>query len=442
MKLCSILATWLFASTTAWPADPEGPPSLPKDAPKLTRDVTVVAAGSSITMNRYGCREIPAWTGGYDRVPPQTNGQNVFFRIFELLNDHENMCWRRLTDQDWTRQGPWTPEIKLPYNDACYGKRVAYTAKAADDAAELSIPAGFEKIDLIYATDPNGDAIKVTIDGAAPAENALIDTFQDTKLPPTASRTADFNTFDSHGEPLKLSRPVKGIANIIEMRARYRLDPARPHTFKIQRGTTDPDKRILVWGAVYWRGNCAQVVQRSKGGINCGHLPYYHAIQETMALKPDYLLVEAISIRAKLEEMDQTLNAPLAWCGNQTKANRFKTMIYATPMGNSQTFRAWFRDPKHGTKGQNATCADPHADACFAWLEKICKTNNLPLLDVGPTVDAWLKANPRAAFVPHVQADWFHPNQSGAALFAQVLAAGIRQQWPELPVRTINTPIP
>jgi hypothetical protein len=234
--------------------------------------------GSSVTMNRYGCQEVPAWTGGYDRLPPQANGQNLFFRVFEMLNDHENMCWRRLTDKDWKRQGEWKPEHKLPYNDACYGKRVAYLGTAPEDFAELSVPAGYEKLDLIYTSDPKGDRIKVATDGQPPAENALVDTRQETRIPPGTDLGADIDTLDSHGEPRKLQRPTGGISNIVELRARYKLDPARAHVFRVQRSGADPDRRILVWGAVYWRGNCIQVVQRAKGGINCGDLPNYQAL--------------------------------------------------------------------------------------------------------------------------------------------------------------------
>jgi hypothetical protein len=183
------------------------------------------------------------------------------------------------------------------------------------------------------------------------------------------------------------------------------------------------------------------VVQRAKGGINCGHLPNYHAIQETMALKPDYLLVEAISIRFKLTDMEQTLGAPLGWCGKQSQARRFKTLVYATPMGHCKSFRAWFGDPQRGSAAEQQACADAHADACFAWVEKTCRKHELPLIDVGPAVDDWLAKTPAAKFVPHVQADWYHPNQWGAALFGEALAEGIKKHWPELPVRPIIRPV-
>lgn len=73
---------------------------------KLKRDNVVMVVGSSVSVRRYKVYPLPKWTGGPERVPPQcTNGQNVFFRVFEMLNDHENMCWRRLMDKDWKREG-------------------------------------------------------------------------------------------------------------------------------------------------------------------------------------------------------------------------------------------------------------------------------------------------------------------------------------------------
>lgn len=414
-------------------AEPEGSPPLPRDAPKLLKDVIVVAAGSSITMNRYGCHEIPPWTGGYDRVPPQVNGHNVFFRIFEILNDHENMCWRRLTDKDWNRRGTWPPEHKLPYNDACYGKRVCYAASDPADFAELAVPQGYEKLDLIYTSDPKGDRIRVTIDGHPPPDNAFVDTHQDTRIPPDADLGADVETLDSHGNPCKLPRPRSGITNIVELRARYRLDPAAPHTFRIQRGGDDPDKRILVWGAVYWRGNCVQVAQRAKGGINCGDLPNYHAIQETLALKPDYILMEAISIRAKPGQILQTLEPGLAWCARHK--DRFKTLVYAAPMSGCKSFVAWFTQAAHRP---NDDAANPqNAAACAEALSGLATRLGLPMVDVGPLVDDWLANNPAASFIPHVHADWYHPNQWGAALFGQAIHTGIRKHWPELPARYV-----
>ncbi len=426
LVLTCVVAVLLAAAATA--AEPAGPQPLPKDAPRLAHDVTVVLEGSSVTMNRYGCLELPAWTGGDGRVPPQANGQNVFFRVFEMLNDHENMCWRRLTDQDWKRQGEWKPETRLSYNDVCYGKRVSYAGTAPEDFAELSVPAGYEKLDLIFTSDPKGDKIRVTIDGQPPAENALVDTRQETKIPPNADLGKDIDTLDSHGEPRKLQRPTAGISNIVELRARYKLDPAKAHLFRAQRAGAEADKRILVWGAVYWRGNCAQVIQRAKGGINCGDLPNYHAIQETVALKPDYLLMEAINIRGKPEQVTQTLDPGLAWCAAHSA--QFKTMVYATAQANCKAFRAAFKDK----------VTDDVAGACAGAVVEMCRKYKLPMVDNGPPVDAWLTANPKGRFIGHIYADWYHPNQFGAAIFAQTIAEGIRKNWPELPVRPINMP--
>jgi hypothetical protein len=404
--------------------DPSTPPPLPANAPKLDRDLIVMTAGSSITMNHPYREEIPAWTGGYDRVPPQTNGQNVFFRVFEMLNDHENMRWRRLTDKDWTRKGTWAPELQLPYNDACYGKRVAYIAADPDDFAELAVPLGYEKIDLIYTTDPRGDAIRVRIDGQAPAEKALVDSFQDTRIPKDAELLPELDTFDSHGQPIKLKRPSQGAKNLIELRSRYRLDPSRSHVFRVERGSRDPGKRILIWGAVYWRGNCVQVVQRAKGGLNCGDLPNYPAIQEVVSMKPDYLLLEAINIRENADQVEKSLSPGFGWCAQRDKS--MKTLVYMTSQANSKAFRATYKKK----------LTDETADACAAAVVKLCKTYKFPLVDVGPAADRWLAANPKAQFIPHIQMDWFHPNQWGAALFGETIADGIRTHWPELPVRT------
>ena len=446
-QLLATLAFGLIVLTSVVTAD-DGPLPLPKDAPRLSKDVTVVVAGSSISINRYGCADLPAWTGGVNRVPPQANGQNVFFRIWEMLNDHENMCWRRLTDKDWTRTGVWPAEKKLAYNGSCYGLRVAYAASQPGDHADLAVPAGYEKIDLIYTTDLKGDKIKVTIDGQPPAENAVIDSFQPSAIPADADAKGELATLDSHGEPVAVKRPTTGIANLCDIRARYRLDPAKPHVLRVERGTADAGKRVLIWGAVYWRGNCVQVVQRSKGGINCGDLPNFHAIQEVMAAKPDYLLVEAINIRNTPADVTATLESPLAWCGKQAKDGRFKALVYMTSMGNSKSFRAWFTDPKHnppygtGKLTPADVVADANADTCVAVVTELAKKNGLPLIDVGPRADRWLAENPVAKFVPHVQVDWYHPNQWGAAVFGMTIHDGIGAHWPELPVRPVRSPPP
>ena len=130
----------MFAMTGA-AEDVPGPLPLPDNAPALSRDVVVVVAGSSVSVRRYKVHKLPAWTGGPNRVPPQcTNGQNVFFRVFEMLNDHANMRWRRLPDADWTKSGEWKAYGKLPYRDA--SPRVSWLATDPDAYAELVIPAG------------------------------------------------------------------------------------------------------------------------------------------------------------------------------------------------------------------------------------------------------------------------------------------------------------
>lgn len=418
-----------------------GPRPLPADAPKLKKDVVVLVAGSSVSVRRYKVYKLPAWTGGADRVPPQcTNGQNVFFRVFEILNDHENMCWRRLTDKDWVRKGEWKGYSDLPYKSA--SPRISWMATDPGATAELKIPAGYEKVDLIYTSDPQGDKMKVSIDGKAPAKNALIDTYQETRIPADANLGPDIETLDSHGKPRKLRRPKRGIKNIVELRARYEIDKSKPHTLSIQRATNDPKKRILVWGAVYWRGNCVQVVQRAKGGINCGDLPNYPAIQETVALKPDYILMEAINIRGNPTGVTRSLEPGYAWCARHKDS--FKTLVYSTPMASSKAFCAWFSDPKNKPPygGTTKTVTAPNPEACHQVAVDLCKRFGFPLVDVGATVDTWCAKHKSAKFVPHILNDWYHPNQWGAALFGQTLFEGIKKHWPELPNRPINMPKP
>jgi hypothetical protein len=467
-----------MAALTAAALAADGPLPLPDDAPALDADQTVMVVGSSVSVRKYGVRPLPEWTGGPNRVPPQcTNGQNVFFRVFEMLNDHENMHWRRLPDPDWRRsdgsstetirvrgktrtvqRNDWEATRDLPWSDAA--PRIAFVAYRPDAFAEITVPTGIEKLDLIYCSDPHGDTIRVTIDSKPPAKNAVIDTRQDTAVPPKAKLGPTFTILDSHGKPRTVRPPKRGIRNIVELRARYALDPAREHTFRIRRGTDAVGKRILVWGVVYWRGNCVQVVQRAKGGINCGALPDYGAIQETAALRPDYVLMEAINIRNRPADVTRSLDAGFAWCAAHREQGRnrghdrnvpasglrFKTLVYATPQASSAAFRAWFRDPKHkppyGARDYQAACADDHAAACHAAVVALCEKYGFPLVDVGATVDAWLAEHKTARFVPHILKDWYHPNHYGAALFGKTIHDGIRRHWPELPVRPIRMPEP
>jgi hypothetical protein len=445
VKTCPVLSALVLALTAAAGAgEPSGPMPLPKDAPKLKRDVIVMLQGSSVCMNKYRTHGLPKWTGGGNRVPPQLYCQNVFFRVFEMLNDHENMRWRRLPDADWKREGEWKPETKLEYNGACYGKRVAYSATDPKAWAELKIPAGFEKVDLIYTTGPKGDKIKVLVDGRPPKENALVDTRQDTRIPAAAKFGPDLEVLDSHGKPRKIRRPRRGARNLYELRARYQLEKSKPHTLRVQRATGDPGRRILVWGAVYWRGNCVQVVQRAKGGINCGDLPNYAAIQETVSIRPDYVLMEAINIRGSAAGVTKALGAGYSWCARQAKAGKFKVMVFETSQANCRAFRKHFSDPKNKSYGKSRVqaVADENADACHRAVVDLCKKYGFPRVDVGPAVDKYLAANPTARFVPHVQNDWYHPNQWGAALFGQTIHDGIKKHWPELPVRPVNMPAP
>jgi len=477
MKLLTTAATaLLLLPSAALAAEPAGPRPLPKDAPKLKADKIVMVVGSSVSVRRYRVDRLPKWTGGHNRVPPQcTNGQNVFFRVFEMLNDHENMCWRRLPDPDWKKAPGWRGESRLPWRDA--SPRISWEATSPDTDARITVPAGYEKIDLIYTSDPNGDAIQVTIDGEAPPENARVETRQDTTLPPKSEWGPVFETLDSHGKPITVGGRPRPIRNIVELRARYALDPATAHTFRIQKASADPKTRILVWGVVYWRGNCVQVVQRAKGGINCGALPQYAAIQEITALKPDYVLMEAINIRGSAAGVTRSLQPGYAWCARQTARGQdtgqqdtrtrppadgkprrsgarstphpvpgkaFKILVYATPQANCRAFRAWFSDPKHKPPygGSAKTVADENADACHRAVIDLCAKYGFPLVDVGATVDAWLAKHPTVRFVPHVLNDWYHPNQWGAALFGQTLHDGISTNWPELPLRPITMPAP
>ncbi len=427
-------------------AEPEGPQALPKNAPVLKKDMVVMVIGSSVSVRKYKVHALPKWTGGPNRVPPQcTNGQNVFFRTFEILNNHEKMSWRRLPDADWTTQGEWKPLSKLPWSEA--SPRIVYRATDAQAWAELKIPAGNEKVDLIYSSGPNGGDLLVTLDGKKPAQNAVLKTHQETKIAQDYRFGPEIDTLDSHGKPRKIKRPKKGISHIIDLRARYKLAPSKPHVLRVQRADTTSGKEMLVWGAVYWRGHCAQVVQRAKGGINCGALPEYPAIQEITALKPDYVLMEAINIRANPAAVTRSFDAAFAWCANQVKKGNFKMLVYATCQGSSQAFRKWFRvpanKPPYGAKDYQATCSDENADGCHQAAVDICKKYGFPLVDVGPKVDAYLALHPSVKFVPHILNDWYHPNQWGAALFGQTLREGMAQYWPELPTRPINlTPPP
>ena len=465
--MSEVCAGWLLAvvglgccSAAVWAGEAEGPLPLPKDAARLKGDCVVMVVGSSVSVRRYGVHPLPKWTGGSNRVPPQcTNGQNVFFRVFEMLNDHGNMCWRRLPDADWRRSAgkalmelpirggtktvevaDWAPYSRLPWRAA--SPRVSYLAGRAGAWAEVTVPAGYEKLELIYTSDPQGDKIKVTVDGKVPATNALVDTRQETSVPAAAKLGEVFTVLDSHGKPRRIRPPKRGIGNIVELRARYELDPKGPHVFRIERASDDPRKRILVWGVVYWRGHCVQVVQRAKGGLNCGALPEYSAIQEVVALKPDYVLMEAINIRGKPSGVTRSLDAGYAWCAAQK--GRFKTLVYSTCQASSRRFRAWFRVPAHkppyGAKDYEQTCADAHCEACQGAVVALCRKYGFPLVDVGARVDAYMAEHPTVRFVPHILNDWYHPNQWGAALFGVTIGEGIKAHWPELPVRPIRMP--
>lgn len=81
-----------------------------------------------------------------------------------------------------------------------------------------------------------------------------------------------------------------------------------------------------------------------------------------------------------------------------------------------------------------------NAAACARIVKELCAKYEIPFVDVGPTVDRWLADTPDAKFVPHVHADWYHPNQWGAALVARALHEGICRHWPELPIAPVNVP--
>jgi len=437
---------------------PQGPQPLPEGGRKLNADKIVTVVGSSVSVRRYGVHRLPKWTGGHNRVPPQcTNGQNVFFRVFEMLNDHENMCWRRLPDADWKKSGEkkdsrgrvtsdWKSFTKLPYKDA--SPRIVFKATMPDVWAEITVPAGYEKLDLVYTSAPNGGKIKVSVDGEAPPKSmgpAMVDTRQDRTVPAKDKLGEAFTVLDSHGKPRVIRPPRSGISHIVELRQRYALDPKKAHTFRVERAGREPDKIILVWGVVYWRGNCVQVVQRAKGGINCGDLPNYWAIQETMALKPDYILMEAINIRSTPDGVTKSLDPGFAW--SAAHGNQFKTLVYSACQASSKEFRKWFRVPAHkppyGAKDYEKTCADEHCEACQQAVADLCKKYDFPLVDVGKTVDDYVAKHSTVRFVPHILNDWYHPNQWGAMLFGQTIHEGIRTHWPELPVRPITmTPPP
>jgi hypothetical protein len=431
----------LILTTTAGAAD--GPLPWDKGAKPLDSDKVVMVVGSSVSVRRYGVHPLPKWAGGPNRVPPQcTNGQNVFFRVFEILNDHENMHWRRLMDKDWKREGTWKTERKLPWKDA--SPRISYATADPDAHAEIRVPAGYEKLALIYTSDPKGDTIRVTIDRVAPKKNALVDTHQDTTVPPKDKMGPQYDTLDSHGKPIKIRRPKSGIKNIVELRTRYPLDPKKEHTIRVQRGTRDKGKRILVWGVAYWRGNCVQVVQRAKGGLNCGALPDYRAVQEVEALRPDYILLEAINIRNKPASVTKSLGPGYSWCAAQVKKGKFKVLVYSTAMASSKAFCAWFADPKHKPPygGTAETVKPENATGCHKAVIDLCRKHNFPLVDVGKTVDAYVARHKSVKFVPHILKDWYHPNQWGAALFGRTIYHGIKKTWPELPVRLIKMPPP
>jgi hypothetical protein len=441
LMICALLAGVMNVSA----AEPAAPQKLPANAPELKKDMVVMVVGSSVSVRRYKVHRLPKWTGGPNRVPPQcTNGQNVFFRVFEMLNDHENMRWRRLMDKDWTKQGEWKNFTKLPHSGG--SPRNTYRTTDPEAWAELTIPAGYEKVDLIYTTSYLGGKLQVTIDGKAPKKNAIIDTYQERKIPADYKFGPELDTLDSHGKPKKIRRPKRGTTHIIDMRARYKLDKSKPHLLRVKRADKTPGKEIMFWGAVYWRGNCIQVVQRAVGGVNCGLLPSYPSIQEVVALKPDYLLMEAINIRGSAASVTKSFAPAFAWCGSQVKKGNFKMMVYSTCQASSKEFRKWFRvpanKPPYGAKDYKATCSDENCNACQQAVVDICKNYGFPLIDVGVVVDAYMAKNPTVKFVPHILNDWYHTNQWGAALFGQTIHDGIRKHWPELPIRPINMPKP
>jgi len=434
----------ILGVATAFGAGNNGPKLLPADAPKLDSDKIFYVTGSSNTEARFGCPDLPAWTGGENRVPPQCdNGQNVFFRVFEILNDHENMRWRRLPDSDWKREGEWK---EMRFGIKCSPNRkamrvlwVSYDPKAA---AELKIPAGFEKIDLIFGEYPNGDTIKVLIDGKAPSENAVVDTVQTGLVP----------------RPRKDGKPGK-YTGVADLRKRYKLDPAKAHVFCVEKATPNPKKPVGLWGAVYWRGNCIQVIQRAKSSYNVGQLPSRWAKRRFAAHKPDYVLSEAINIRNSVTEGEGSVKGTLYrgfnYLVEKQKKQGYKVMVFTTPQGTSKAFRDHFR--KSFTKRMEATkndasrkfCQDrikavseENAAACQKWIADYCKTANWPLIDAGPYVDAWMKKNPSATFVPHIFNGWHHPKWHGAALTGQTIYDGITKHWPELPIRSMNMPPP
>ena len=448
MKILALVVIGLLAVLpgSVFAAEPKGPQPLPKDAPRLERDMVAMMLGSSVSVRKHGVHNLPAWTGGHNRVPPQcNNGQNIFFRAFEILNDHENMCWRRLLDKDWTRGGKWQACKDLAYQFS--GPRISWEATAPEAFAELRIPAGYEKVDLIYTSDPKGNKMRVTIDGKAPPKNALVDTYQETSIPAGADLGSEIDTLDSHGRPRKLEHPKKGISNIIELRAHYEIDKFRAHTLRVQRASKDAGRRILVWGAVYWRGNCIQVVQRAKSGLNCGDLPSYPVIQEVLALKPDYVLMEAINWRRHPTKVTQSLEAGFSWCARQVKIGKFKMLVYATPMASSKEYRKWFTNPANippdRVKPNQFYITEEKTRACHQVVIDMCKKYDFSLVDVGVVVDDYMGKNPTVSFIPHIFSDWVHPRQWGAALFGQAIFEGVRKHWPELPVRPINmTPPP
>jgi hypothetical protein len=433
MRILILYATVLMAFAlilNAAASDGEGPCALPEDAPKLQSDKTVVVLGTSVSVRKHKVRELPAWTGGPQRVPPQcNNGQNVFFRIFEILNDHENMRWRRLDDRDWARYGEWQERRKkeLPYGTG--SPRMVFASPDPKAYAEIRIPAGFEKLDLIY--NSGGGKIAVLINGKSPGTDAIVDTAQSREIPPGAkigTKTGDL--LDSHGNPLKIRQPSRGIGSIVELRKRYTLDPKKEHTFRVQKAT-DGKGTIAVWGVVYWRGNCVQVVQRAKSGMHCGGLPHYHVAQEVLAVKPDYVLMESFSLFGDPPAGLNKIVVPgFNWCSMHKK--KFKTLIYAEPRAGSTVFLKYLQ--RHRFRGSETE----NAKACLSALKALCSKHGFPLVDVGPVVDEFFNKYTGGKICSEFYSDKVHPGTWGAACFGQAIYEGIRKHRPELPVRPVN----
>ena len=186
----------------------------------------------------------------------------------------------------------------------------------------------------------------------------------------------------------------------------------------------------MVWGVVYWRGNCVQLFHRAKNGRCIGELPSYHAIQEFATQKPDYVLVER-----QTTNIAHGLGMP--YLAHQQKRLNFKTLVYLVPQGTCGAWRDWFgRDHKE----QALVSVVPDAGLYSEEATRLSRAYGFPFVDAGPIVDAWMAETPEAKFLPHILADWYHPNQYGAALIGQAVYEGIKEHWPELPVRPINMP--